>query len=120
MPVALEEALCKGLTVLAGEKPSQDPMAALAWLGDWLLNNNPLKPRIMAAEDLALVNIDDGSDFPHADGTALEERLSTKTSAVITVGCILHFLRVHLHWAGPESCITFLACEPMWEGSAGR
>jgi hypothetical protein len=90
IPASLEVALCKGLTVLARDKPSQDPMAALAWLGDWLLSNNPLKPKVVAAEDLALDNVDDGSDFQAPGSAVAEEATKSATDATSgSVGCVL-------------------------------
>lgn len=91
IPASLESALCKGLTVLARDKPSQDPMAALAWLGDWLLEKNPLKPKIVAAKDLDLVNTDDDSEFaPAGASTAPDDTTQNTTDADnVTVCCIL-------------------------------
>lgn len=76
IPASLEETLCRGLTVLSRTKPSHDPMAALAWLGNWLLDNNPNKPKVVAPQDLELNNIDDGSVFgppAAAEGAAAED-----------------------------------------------
>lgn len=90
IPATLEAALCKALTVLARDKPSQDPMAALAWLSDWLLNNNPSKPKIVAAQDLVLINVDDGSEFAPPGSAVPEETTQTTTEATnVTVGFIL-------------------------------
>jgi nucleoside diphosphate kinase len=63
IPLSLEQTLCKGLAVLAREKPSHDLMVALAWLGEWMLNNNPNKPKIISAQDLQLNDVDDGAEF---------------------------------------------------------
>lgn len=63
IPKALEDTLCKGLTELAKQKPSQDPTAAIIWLGDWLLQHNPKKPLIYGAEELAIDDVDDGAAF---------------------------------------------------------
>eukprot|EP01026_Neomeris_dumetosa_P073356 TRINITY_DN7539_c0_g1_i1.p3 TRINITY_DN7539_c0_g1~~TRINITY_DN7539_c0_g1_i1.p3 ORF type:complete len:233 (+),score=29.42 TRINITY_DN7539_c0_g1_i1:25-699(+) len=43
----LQPTLLNGLTQLAKEKPSSDPYEAILWLANWLLNNNPNKPRIV-------------------------------------------------------------------------
>jgi hypothetical protein len=59
----LEATLVTGLTLLAKEKPSRDPMAAIEWLGNWLLQNNPNKPRIFAPEELDITDVDDEADF---------------------------------------------------------
>lgn len=93
IPATLEAALCKGLTGLAREKPSQDPMAAVAWLGDWLLNNNPSKPKVVAAEDLVLTNVDDGSEFAPGRGDVPDEATETTTEATnATVGAFCSIL----------------------------
>lgn len=63
IPQSLEDALCKGLTELAKQKPSQDPNTAILWLGDWLLQHNPTKPLVYGPEELAIDDVDDGADF---------------------------------------------------------
>lgn len=63
IPSALQDALCKGLTELAKQKPSQDPTAAIIWLGDWLLQHNPNKPLVYGPDELSLDDVDDEADF---------------------------------------------------------
>lgn len=75
--------MCKGLTILARDKPAEDTMTALAWLGDWLLENNPLKPKIVASGDFALINVDDGSDFAPAADT--QETTQSSIDAAETI-----------------------------------
>lgn len=41
----LQTVLVQGLTVLAKEKPCAQPVEALSFLGQWLLDNNPNKVR---------------------------------------------------------------------------
>jgi hypothetical protein len=64
-------------------------MAALAWLGDWLLNNNPLKPKTVSAEDLALINVDDESEFASTGGAVPKETQSTRDAPHVEVGVLL-------------------------------
>jgi Dpy-30 motif/IQ calmodulin-binding motif len=40
----LRPTLVAGLTALARQKPSSDPLAALQFLGTWLLEHNPSRP----------------------------------------------------------------------------
>jgi Dpy-30 motif/Nucleoside diphosphate kinase len=63
MSAALEATLCKGLTQLAREKPSGDPLEAVKWLGAWLLENNPNNPKSVAPKGMSLDDVDDGSGF---------------------------------------------------------
>jgi nucleoside diphosphate kinase homolog 5 len=90
IPASLETALCKGLSILARDKPTQHPMAALAWLGDWLLNSYPLRPKILAAEDLTLINVDDESEF-RSTGASVPEQItqSTTDKPSVMVGTLL-------------------------------
>ena len=43
MESVLQPILVQGLTVLAKEKPCAQPVEALSFLGQWLLDNNPNK-----------------------------------------------------------------------------
>jgi hypothetical protein len=61
-----EETVCEALTVLAKEKPSNDPTQALTWLANWLIEHNPNKPHIIGAESLSLDDIDDDAEFQDA------------------------------------------------------
>jgi hypothetical protein len=61
-----EETLCKALTILARDKPSNDPTETLTWLANWLLEHNPNKPRIVGADNLSLDDVDDEADFKDA------------------------------------------------------
>ena len=45
MERALNPVLVQALTVLAKEKPCAQPVEALTFLGQWLLDNNPSKVR---------------------------------------------------------------------------
>ncbi|DBB13616.1 hypothetical protein WJX82_009787 [Trebouxia sp. C0006] len=47
MESVLQPVLVQGLTVLAKEKPCAHPIEALSFLGQWLLDNNPNKPRVV-------------------------------------------------------------------------
>ena len=101
---SLEGALCKGLAILARDKPAEDTMTALAWLGDWLLENTPLKPKIVASNDLHLIEDDDGSDFAPSGGA--QEMAHGSTDA-----------------AERQSCVTNVTClsaisSISWVGSA--
>ena len=42
----LQTVLVQGLTVLAKEKPCAQPVEALSFLGQWLLDNNPNKVKV--------------------------------------------------------------------------
>jgi nucleoside-diphosphate kinase len=46
-PQRLQPALSKALTALAREKPSAERFEAITFLADYLLKNNPNKPRIV-------------------------------------------------------------------------
>jgi len=60
----LEATLIKGLTVMAKEKPSASKYEALTFLGTWLLQNNPNKPRVVPDVEYSLeVDEDDEADF---------------------------------------------------------
>ena len=47
----LQPALSKALTSLAREKPSAERFEALTYLANFLLQNNPNKPRIISPEE---------------------------------------------------------------------
>ncbi|KAK9817643.1 hypothetical protein WJX72_000069 [[Myrmecia] bisecta] len=74
----LQPTLLKGLTALAKQKPSADKQEALAFLANWLLNNNPNKPRMVAPEDLPLnpADEDDEAEFAAA-GYGRQRRTSS-------------------------------------------
>lgn len=48
----LNPTLSKALTALAKEKPTSKPEEAVVFLANWLLENNPSKPRIAVPEEL--------------------------------------------------------------------
>jgi hypothetical protein len=48
--IKLQATLNKALTALARQKPTSDKDAALSFLAEWLLANNPNKPQVVAPE----------------------------------------------------------------------
>jgi nucleoside-diphosphate kinase len=51
--IKLQATLNKALTALARQKPTSDKDAALTFLAEWLLANNPNKPQVVAPEGAA-------------------------------------------------------------------
>eukprot|EP00798_Chlamydomonas_sp_ICE-L_P026071 gene26071-11774_t len=64
----LQPALAKALTALAREKPSAERFEALTFLADFLLNNNPNKPRIIMPDewDPSMEDEDEEDEFANA------------------------------------------------------
>ena len=64
----LQPALSKALTALAREKPSAEKFEAITFLANYLLNNNPNKPRIVTPDewDPSVEEEDDDAEFANA------------------------------------------------------
>ena len=63
----LQPALAKALTALAREKPSAEKFEAITFLANFLLTNNPNKPRIVTPDewDPTMEEEDDEAEFAH-------------------------------------------------------
>ncbi len=70
----IQPALSNALTALAREKPSAERFEAITFLAEYLLNNNPNKPRVVLPDawDPSNEQEDDEQDFAHAQLKALE------------------------------------------------
>ncbi|GHP10385.1 hypothetical protein PPROV_000911600 [Pycnococcus provasolii] len=69
----LQPTLLKGLTALCKEKPSADKLQAITWLAEWLLDNNPNKPRIVPKAEYPINEEDEDDEVEFSAGTVLEE-----------------------------------------------
>lgn len=69
----LQPTLLKGLTALCKEKPSAEPLEAVTWIAEWLLDNNPNKPRIVAEVEYPIHPDDEDDEVEFHAGAVLEE-----------------------------------------------
>ena len=60
--------VCQALTALARQKPSAERFEAITFLADFMLNNNPNKPRIVMPDewDPSMEEEDQEDEFAHA------------------------------------------------------
>ena len=63
----LQPTLLRALTAMCKEKPSAQPLEAVQWLSDWLLDNNPNKGRAVAEDDYALADMELATDLFHQE-----------------------------------------------------
>lgn len=79
----LQPALAKALTALAREKPSAEKFEAITFLANYLLTNNPNKPKIITPDewDPSMEEEDDEAEFAHAQLKMYEERAAAEEQA---------------------------------------
>lgn len=72
----MQPALSKALTSLAREKPSAEKCEAITYLANFLLTNNPNKPKIVTPEewDPSMEEEDDEAEFAHAQLALTQEQ----------------------------------------------